>query len=164
EVNFSETVFVYPPSEGGHARIRIFTPGIEVPFAGHPTLGTAFVLGGPLQLEVIRRETGRGVVPVRLEREGARIVFGRMEQPVPTVEPYADEAGLLDALGVERSELPVEVYDNGLHHVFVTLGSEAEVAGLRPDLARLADVGELLGVNTIAGSGSSWKARMVLPG
>jgi trans-2,3-dihydro-3-hydroxyanthranilate isomerase len=163
EVNFSETVFVYPGSDSAHARIRIFTPEVEVPFAGHPALGTAFVLGGPLQLEVIRLETGRGVVPVRLEREGATIVFGRMEQPVPTVEPFGNEAALLDALGVERSELPVEVYDNGLHNVFVTLGSEDEVAAVRPDLGRLADVGEVLGVNTIAGSGSKWKTRMFIP-
>ncbi len=163
EINFSETVFVYPGTGDLHARIRIFTPGIEVPFAGHPTLGAAFVLGAPLQLEVIRLETGKGIVPVRLEREGARIVFGRMEQPVPAVEPYADEAGLLAALGVQRSELPVEVYDNGLHHVFVTLASEEEVAALRPDLARLADVGEVLGVNTIAGSGARWKTRMFIP-
>src|SRR5712691_11225606 len=111
EMNFSETVFVYPASGGGHARMRIFTPTIEVPFAGHPTLGTAFVLGGPLQLHEIRLETGKGVVPVQLEREGARIVFGWMTQPLPTVEPYADAANLLDALGVERSELPVELYD-----------------------------------------------------
>jgi trans-2,3-dihydro-3-hydroxyanthranilate isomerase len=163
EVNFSETVFVYPGGDGAHARIRIFTPGIEVPFAGHPTLGTAFVLGGPLQLEVIRLETGRGIVPVLLEREGATIVFGRMEQPIPTVEPFARKAELLAAIGVERSELPVEVYDNGLQHVFVTLGSEDEVARLRPDFSSLADVGEALGVNTIAGSGSRWKTRMFVP-
>jgi trans-2,3-dihydro-3-hydroxyanthranilate isomerase len=163
EINFSETVFVYPGTGDAHARIRIFTPGVEVPFAGHPTLGTAFVLGAPLQLELIRLETGRGIVPVRLEREGARIVFGRMEQPVPTVKPYSDEAGLLAALGVQRSELPVEVYDNGLHHVFVTLASEEEVASVRADLARLGDVGEVLGVNTIAGSGGRWKTRMFIP-
>jgi trans-2,3-dihydro-3-hydroxyanthranilate isomerase len=163
EINFSETVFVYPATGDAHARIRIFTPGIEVPFAGHPTLGTAFVLGGPLQLEVIRLETGRGMVPVRLQREGAAIVFGRMEQPVPTVEPYADEAGLLAALGIRRSELPVELYDNGLHHVFVTLASEGEVAALQPDLGRLADVGEVLGVNTIAGAGARWKTRTFFP-
>jgi trans-2,3-dihydro-3-hydroxyanthranilate isomerase len=164
EINFSETVFVYPALGDAHARIRIFTPEVEVPFAGHPTLGTAFVLGGPLQLMVIKLETGRGIVPVLLEREGARIVFGRMEQPVPTVEPYADEDGLLAALGVARSELPVEVYDNGLHHVFVTLGSAEEVAALKPDLGRLADDDELLGVNTIAGSGARWKTRMFVPG
>jgi len=164
EVNFSETVFVYSGTGDAHARIRIFTPEVEVPFAGHPTLGTAFVLGGPLQLEVIRLETGRGIVPVLLEREGARIVFGRMTQPLPTVAPYREETGLLAALGVARSELPVEVYDNGLHHVFVTLGSEAEVAALKPDLGRLADDDELLGVNTIAGSGTRWKTRMFVPG
>jgi trans-2,3-dihydro-3-hydroxyanthranilate isomerase len=163
EMNFSETVFVYPGSDDAHARIRIFTPGVEVPFAGHPTLGTAFVLGGPLQLEVIRLETGRGIVPVKLEREGARIVFGRMEQPIPTIEAFPHEAALLEALGVERSELPVEVYDNGLRHVYVTLGSEQEVAALRPDLGRLSDLGEVLGVNTIAGSGGSWKTRMFIP-
>jgi trans-2,3-dihydro-3-hydroxyanthranilate isomerase len=164
ELNYSETVFVYPATaEGAHARIRIFTPGVEVPFAGHPTLGSAFVLAGPLQLGEIRLETGRGVVPVRLEREGARIVFGRMEQPIPTIAAYEDEADLLDAIGVERSELPVEVYDNGLQHVFVTLGSETEVAALKPDLARLSDVGEVLGVNCIAGSGTQWKTRMFIP-
>src|SRR2546421_12977276 len=50
EMNFSETVFVLPPSEGGHVRIRIFTPASELPIAGHPVLGSAFVLGGPVQL------------------------------------------------------------------------------------------------------------------
>jgi trans-2,3-dihydro-3-hydroxyanthranilate isomerase len=164
EVGFSETVFVYPATAAGaHARIRIFTPAIEVPFAGHPTLGSAFVLGGPLQLGEIRLETGMGVVPVRLEREGARIVFGRMEQPIPTIAPYEDEAGLLAALGVERSELPVEVYDNGLHHVFVVVGSKEEVAAVVPDLAALADVSEVLGINCVAGSGRQWKTRMFIP-
>ena len=50
----------------------------ELPFAGHPVLGTAFVLAGPMQLLEIRLETGRGIVPVSLEREGDRLVFGRM--------------------------------------------------------------------------------------
>ena len=163
EMNFSETVFVLP-SEDGHARIRIFTPTNEMLFAGHPTLGSAFVLAGPLQLDEIRLETGKGVIPVRLEREGARIVFGRMEQPLPTIEPYADADTLLEALGVERSELPVEAYDNGMGHVYVTLGSEDEVAALKPDLSRLAHLPPLLGVNTIAGQGSRWKTRMFAPG
>ncbi len=67
--------------------------------------------------------------------------------------PYGDEAGLLAALGVERSELPVELYDNGLQHVYVMLASEEAVAALRPDLSRLAELPEVLGVNCIAGSG-----------
>jgi trans-2,3-dihydro-3-hydroxyanthranilate isomerase len=162
EMNFSETVFVYP-SEAAHARIRIFTPATEVPFAGHPTLGSAFVLAGPLQLDEIALETGQGVVPVRLEREGARIVFGRMEQPIPTVEPYADADGLLAALGVARSELPVELYDNGLPNVYVVLPSEREVAELRPDLSRLAELPAVIGVNCSAGSGTRWKTRMFAP-
>src|SRR3954452_9176664 len=87
EMNLSETVYVYP-SEEAHAKIRIFTPGTELQFAGHPTLGSAFILGGPMQLEEILLETGRGLVPVRLEREGAKIVFGRMTQPIPVWEPF----------------------------------------------------------------------------
>jgi len=164
ELNFSETVFVYPAEGDGHVRIRIFTPTVEVPFAGHPTLGTAFVLAGPMQLAVIRLETGVGVVPVRLEREGARIVFGWMSQPVPSVEPYPDERELLEGIGVERSELPVELYDNGLRHVYVCLPSAEAVAALRPDLARLADLPAVLGVNCLAGSGREWKTRMFAPG
>jgi trans-2,3-dihydro-3-hydroxyanthranilate isomerase len=163
ELNYSETVFVLPSDEA-HARIRIFTPAKELPFAGHPTLGSAFVLGGPLQLAEIRLETGNGVVPVRLEREGPRIVFGRMEQPLPSFEPYADEAELLAALGVERSELPVEVYDNGIQHVYVALGSERQVAALKPDISRLAELPAVVGVNCVAGSGSKWKTRMFAPG
>src|SRR5437870_8983973 len=107
EMSFSETVFVLP-SEIAHARIRIFTPATELPFAGHPTLGSAFVLAGPLQLTEIKLETGVGVVPVRVEREGPRISFGWMLQGIPTHEAYGDEPALLAALGVERSELPVE--------------------------------------------------------
>ena len=164
EINYSETVYVLPPEDGGHARMRIFTPTSELPFAGHPTLGTAFVLAAPLQLDEIRLETGVGIVPVRLERDGSKIVFGRMEQPLPTVEPYEHEADLLAALGVERSELPIEVYDNGARHVYVTFGSDDEVAALRPDLGRLADLPAVLGVNCIAGSGTRWKTRMFAPG
>ncbi len=163
EMNFSETVFVLPKEADGHARIRIFTPVNEMLFAGHPTLGSAFVLGGPLQLPEIRLETRKGTVPVALEREQDRIVFGRMQQPIPTWEPYADEAGLLEALRVERSELPVEVYDNGMQHVYVALGSEEEVAALKPDLSALVDVPALLGVNCFAGSGARWKIRMFAP-
>ncbi|HEY6017710.1 MAG TPA: PhzF family phenazine biosynthesis protein [Gaiellaceae bacterium] len=161
EMNFSETVFVLPKEGDGHVRIRIFTPQRELPFAGHPTLGSAFVLGGPLQLIEIRLETGQGVVPVRLEREGARIVYGAMEQPYPTVEPFAETDGLLAALGVERSELPVEVYDNGMQHAYVALASEDEVARLEPDLAALGRFD--VGVNCFAGSDGRWKTRMFAP-
>jgi len=161
EINFSETVFVYPAAGEGHARIRIFTPTLELPFAGHPVLGTAFVLGGPLQLDELGLETGRGVVPVRLERDGSRIVFGWMRQPAPSIEPFAQADELLETLGLE-SELPVEAYDNGVPHVYVALRDEAAVASLRPDFGRLAALVEH-GVNCFAGSGSRWKTRMFAP-
>ena len=163
EIGFSETVFVLPPEAGGHVRLRVFTPAHELPFAGHPCLGTAFVLAAPMQLGVIELETLRGIVPVVLERdESGRIVFGRMTQPVPTVEALDDTAALFAALGVTRSELPVERYDNGAQHIFVALSSEEAVAALRPDLPALAELGGT-GVSCFAGSGARWKMRLFGP-
>jgi trans-2,3-dihydro-3-hydroxyanthranilate isomerase len=163
EMNLSETVFVFPPAAGGHARIRIFTPGAELPFAGHPVLGTAFVLAGPLQLPTIVLETGAGPVPVALEREGPRIVFGRMTQPLPRVEPFPHEAELLAALRVTRSELPIECYVNGPRHVYVTLASEVAVAALAPDFGALGRLGGMT-TNCFAGAGRRWKTRAFVPG
>jgi len=161
--NLSETVFVSPAQGDGHAHIRIFTPTSELPFAGHPVLGTAFVLAGPLQLPEIRLETGVGIVPVELERDQGRIVFGRMQQPVPAVEPYAREEELFAALGVRRSELPVELYDLGIRFVYVALRNEEAVARLDPDLAALKRLTGIVGVNCFAGSGARWKTRMFAP-
>jgi trans-2,3-dihydro-3-hydroxyanthranilate isomerase len=164
ELGFSESVFVLPPREGGTVRIRIFTPGNEIPFAGHPCLGTAFVLGAPLQLGVIALETGNGIVPVELERdESGRIVFGRMTQPVPTVEPYDRADEMLAALGVGSSELPVDLYDNGLRYAYVVLPAKEDVARLKPDLNALAELEPVCAL-VCAGSGTSWKARMFWPG
>ena len=162
EMNFSETVFVLPAEAGGHVRIRIFTPALELPFAGHPILGSAFVLAGPLQLGEIRLETGQGIVPVTLEREGARISFGRMQQPIPDHEPFAAAEPLQELLGV-RSQLPVEIYYLGPSHVYLELGSPEEVAALRPDFGALEALTSA-GVNCFAGSGSEWKTRMFAPG
>lgn len=164
ETNLSESVFVLPAEDGGDARIRIFTPSVELPFAGHPTLGSAYVLAGPLQRPEIRLETPRGIVPVALEREHDRIVFGRMQQPLPVWGAYDDVDALLAALRVERSELPVELYDNGARFVYVGLGSMEEVARLRPDAFALSDQPDFVGVLCFAGSGARWKARMFAPG
>jgi trans-2,3-dihydro-3-hydroxyanthranilate isomerase len=164
EINFSETVFVYPPERDGHARIRIFTPVSELPFAGHPVLGTAFVLAAPLQLPEIRLETAKGLVPVALERDGPRIVFGRMQQPIPSVEPFAAGDDLLAALGVESSELPLELYESGVGNVYVLLPDEEAVAAVEPDLAAVARVMGSVHANVTAGSGKRWKTRMFAPG
>lgn len=163
EVGFSETVFVLPAAGEGNVKVRIFTPIGELPFAGHPVLGTAFVLGAPLQLATIRLETGAGVVAVELERdETGRIVFGRMEQPVPRVESFAQLEQLASALGAYRAVLPLERYDNGAVHVLVALSSEEEVVALRPDVSALEDL-EITGVSCFAGAAREWKTRMFWP-
>jgi trans-2,3-dihydro-3-hydroxyanthranilate isomerase len=160
EMAFSETVFVLPPEADGHARIRIFTPLSELPFAGHPTLGSAFVLAQPLQLVEIRLEMGVGTIPVRLEREGARIIFGWMTQPVPRWRAYERADELLSALGVE-SQLPVDWYDLGPSHVYVALESADEVAALRPNFQELAEFEA--GINCFAPLDGRWKTRMFAP-
>jgi trans-2,3-dihydro-3-hydroxyanthranilate isomerase len=165
ELKFSESVFVLPPqAEDADVRIRIFTPTAELPFAGHPTLGSAFVLGGPLQKVVIRIETGAGVVPVELQREGATIRFGWMEQPLPSWAPFAEADALLAALGVERSGLPVEAYELGPGFVYVELDSPAAVAALSPDADALAAVMGTRGASCFARDGKLWKARVFVPG
>ena len=161
ELNLSETVFFLPPENAADTRVRIFTPASELPFAGHPVLGAAFVLGEILGGGSVTLETGLGPVPVELERDGDRITFGRMQQPIPVAERYEHPAELLAALGVPRSGLPIEAYRNGPRHVYVELPSEAEVAGLRPDQRALAALG--IGVSTFAGHGSAWKTRMFAP-
>jgi trans-2,3-dihydro-3-hydroxyanthranilate isomerase len=164
EMHLSETVFCYPARGAGHVRIRIFTPDHELPFAGHPVLGSAFVLAAPLQLPEIVLETGVGPVPVRIERDGPRIVFGRMVQPVPRIESFPESAVLLQALGVPRAALPIELYDNGPRHVYVALESEAEVAALRPDFSALARLLPRGTTNCFAGAGRRWKTRAFAPG
>jgi trans-2,3-dihydro-3-hydroxyanthranilate isomerase len=163
ELNLSETVFVYRAEGEGHARVRIFTPVSELPFAGHPVLGTAFVLAAPLQLDEIRLETGVGVVPVALERDGARIVFGRMVQPIPTVRPFEAGDGLLAALGVAGSELPLELYESGVGNVYVVLPDEEAVAALAPDLGAVGRIMGTVQASCVAGGGRRWKTRMFAP-
>ena len=162
EINFSETVYVYPAAGDGHARIRIFTPTLELPFAGHPVLGTAFVLAGPLQLEELHLETGAGVVPIRLERDGSRVVFGWMQQPAVAAEPYEQADELLALLGVEQSGLPVELYRQGPGHVYVELESPDAVAALRPDLPALLELSPY-GTDCFARDGEAWKSRVFVP-
>jgi len=163
EMNLSETVFCLPPgAPGADVRIRIFTPARELPFAGHPTLGSAFVLAGPLSKIVINLETEAGVVPVELERDGARIVFGRMDQPIPAWQQVADPEPIFAALGVSGSGLPVERYDLGPGHVYVELPSPEAVASLVPDIGALARATQD-GTNCFARDGGWWKTRMFAP-
>jgi len=161
EMNFSETVFVLPSDADAHARIRIFTPVAELPFAGHPVLGSAYVLAGPMQLGEIRLETLAGVIPIALEREGAQITFGRMMQPVPQHEPFAETEAVEELLGF-RSQLPVELYHQGPGFAYFGLESKDALAALSPDFGALGRITDY-GISCFAGSGTSWKTRMFAP-
>ncbi len=166
ELNLSETVFLLPGqpgADGHHHRARIFTPKVELPFAGHPVLGTAFVVAKRQSIGTVRLLTGAGVVSVAMSRRSGALVFGEMVQPLPTWSAFERFAELLAALGVERSELPIEVYDNGPRHTFVALPDAAAVAGLAPDLGALAKLGEV-GVSCFAVADGHVKTRMFGPG
>jgi trans-2,3-dihydro-3-hydroxyanthranilate isomerase len=161
ELNLSETVFFEPPADPAQAdaRIRIFTTVSELPFAGHPTLGSAFVLADLLGRPDIRLETGVGTIPVTIGATG----YGEMEQPVPVAEPFDRTTELFDALNVTKSQLPVEQYRNGARHVYVALRTEDEVARVAPDWTKLTGLGDDLGVSCFAGNGTMWKTRMFAP-
>lgn len=164
ELNLSETVFLMPGDHECEAEARIFTPAVELPFAGHPVLGAAFVVGAEQPLEVIRLRTGSGVIPVRVRRDAdGQIVAGGMEQPIPTVALFPASQAALDALGVSAPVLPVEVYDNGSKHVMVMLDDVTEVSALAPDLGALRALGAY-GFSCFARTGEGVRSRMFAPG
>jgi trans-2,3-dihydro-3-hydroxyanthranilate isomerase len=143
ELHLSETVFLLPGEGRYDAQLRIFTPATELPFAGHPTLGAAFLVAEQKDLEQVTLLTGAGPVPVELTREHGEIVYGQMEQPIPTVSPLYDTGTLLRALGLIDSMVPIEIYVNGPEHVMVGLRSPAQVAALDPDMTVLGALGNL---------------------
>lgn len=163
EMNLSETTFVLRPRQDGHdAHVRIFTPVNELPFAGHPLLGTAIALGLRTDADHLRIETAMGVIPFDLERADGRVVAARMSQPVPVWEPFDRTDELLEALGVSTSTLPVEIYRNGPRHVLVGFESIEALSKVDPDhraLSRFPD----MATNCFAGSGASWRNRMFSP-
>ena len=162
ELNLSETVFVRLPEGEGDHRVRIFTPGAELPFAGHPVLGTAVILAG--DRETVRLETGLGIVAVALERgPSGTVIGGSMGQPIPTLGDFEAQDELLAALGVAASMLPIETYVNGPTNVMVTLPDEDAVAELAPDLRAIAALGAF-NVSCFAGAGTRWKTRVFGPG
>jgi trans-2,3-dihydro-3-hydroxyanthranilate isomerase len=165
ELNLSETVFLLPddPAEAD-ARLRIFTPTTELPFAGHPTLGAAFLVAERDDSALVRLRTGAGTVTIRMTREHGELVYGEMDQPIPTIAAYPRATELLEALGVSDTELPIEQYTNGPTHVIVTLSSPEVVAALRPDLEALRAHGAL-GVAVVAMTGEhAVKSRNFCPG
>jgi len=162
ELKLSESVFALPAEDDADLRIRIFTPAAELPFAGHPVLGSAIFLGRALAREQVSLQTGAGAVSVRVEQHGPRRGSGWMSQPLPRRMHFEAAEQLQRALGVERYGLPVELYENGPRHVFVELESDEALAALDPDLRALAALGEF-GCSCFAGSGERFRARVFAP-
>jgi trans-2,3-dihydro-3-hydroxyanthranilate isomerase len=162
EMNLSETTFVLPPEKGGDVQVRIFTPVNELPFAGHPTLGTAIVLAESLPGNRLLMETEMGIITFELTRSNGTAVSARMQQPIPVWRPFERTEELLAGLGLQFSTLPVEIYCNGPQHVYVGLPSIAALSQVRPDLRALA-LFRNIAMNCFAGEGTHWRMRMFSP-
>jgi trans-2,3-dihydro-3-hydroxyanthranilate isomerase len=119
------------------------------------------VLAGPLQVDRIDLETKVGVIPITLEREGARITFGRMSQPVPEHHPFDKAREVEELLGI-RSRLPVELYHQGPGFAYFEVESKDALAALTPDFGALGRITGY-GISCFAGSAASWKTRMFAP-
>ncbi len=185
EMNFSESTFVLPASDPqALARVRIFTPNGELPFAGHPTIGTTFALahsgriqpqrdGSPITLEL-----GVGPIPIDLLYEGdlgaQTLSFAWMRQPIPAFSPWqGDPARLAAALGLAAddlaTDLPIERGSAGVAFVYIPLRSIEALARTRPtaDLAAaLADPSAQVGafVFTLATTDAAGATTATSPG
>jgi PhzF family phenazine biosynthesis protein len=149
--NLSEATFVLPPSPEGAAagadyRVRIFCPGRELPFAGHPTLGTChawLAAGGvPRNPGVVVQECGVGLVKIR--RDGERLAFGAPPLIKSGPLPEVDVALIARGLGVARSDIVAHAWcDNGPNWRGVLMASAEQVLALKPDGVVLAglDIG-----------------------
>lgn len=151
EMNFSETTFVLPPEDSSHAaRVRIFTPAMELKFAGHPTIGTAWVLldegiakGDQLVLE-------EGVGPISVRRDGAMLWMTHPQVEFKGVFPHAR---VTEAIGLEESaaipDVPAQLVTTGTPFLFIALKDKSVVDNAvsdRPRLVRLLDGHDAHGV------------------
>lgn len=163
EMNYSETTFVIPPeSANADLRLRIFTPQVELPFAGHPLVGSGFVAAVkglvPCAPSVIRFETGVGIIDVSVEIESNLSGRAVMRQPNPElVRELADDASaahVASALGVSRDQIasansPIAIMDNGLPMMIVPLDGLESVRALNPNQHSLRLLAETHTVKTI---------------
>ena len=146
EMNFSETSFVMAPSEPGHAaRVRMFTPGTELPFAGHPTIGTAWVLATqglvPRGALAFILEEGVGPVAVRGERTTSGLTFWMTHPPLTFGEVMRDRGRLAESIGLQESDLvpdvPLQVASTGNEFLYMALKDRRAVDSAVSDKARM---------------------------
>jgi trans-2,3-dihydro-3-hydroxyanthranilate isomerase len=157
EMNFSETTFILPAQTSDtDARIRIFTPGTELPMAGHPTIGSTFALAHvgliPPGAPRFVCELGVGPVPVDLEWEGDRLHFAWMTLRPPTYEaPVRYRSEVATAIGLEEKDLvddlPIQVVSCGVPFLFVPLRDNATVDRALTDASAFRRLQERTGVS-----------------
>jgi len=142
EMNLSETTFIIPrerevESERG-VRVRIFTVGEELPFAGHPTLGTAFAVRGESGAREVTLDLNAGRVPVRFEQSPGEPAYGEMTQLEPQFLMQHDREAVARATGLRVEDfdpaLPIETVSTGVAFTIVPLKSLAAIQRLRVDL------------------------------
>ena len=163
EMNLSETTFVFPPkSSEADFKVRIFTPQREIPFAGHPVIGTCFVLGdqgriGPKEgKRVMRLELGLGVFPVEVVFLGGEPVLVKMEQRSPEFLGAYDEVELLArllSLPLEKLDLlkgPAEVVSTGLPFLIIPLTSQRALSQAKINPSILETVAQELDTSLVA--------------
>ena len=177
--NLSECTFLLPPTEEGRAngadyRVRIFCPGRELPFAGHPTLGSCHAwleAGGVAAGEQVVQECGVGLV--RIRRDGARLAFAAPPLIKSGPLPEADLALIARGLGVARGDIVAHSWcDNGPNWRGVMLQSAAQVLALKPDVAVLAGLdigvvgprGKVGGIGSSAADDAQFEVRAFFPG
>jgi len=147
ETNLSETTFVVPGDPTAErqkaVRVRIFTVQEELPFAGHPTLGTAFVLRGSSAAPEIRLQLNVGTVPVRFEDSPGQPAFGEMTQLDPKFEVQHDRGAVATALGLSIGDLdpnlPIETVSTGVPFTVTPIRALKVLQTLRIDPARTSE-------------------------
>jgi trans-2,3-dihydro-3-hydroxyanthranilate isomerase len=160
EMNFSESTFVLPSERADtHVRMRIFTPGIELPMAGHPTIGSTFALAhtGVIAQGRDHFVFGLGVGPTRVELrwEGHDLSFARMDQRLPDVrEPSVTLEQIARAVGVDpeahrRTGLPLQEISCGVPYILLPLATRADVDAAEADTAALRALKSSFGIDHI---------------
>jgi trans-2,3-dihydro-3-hydroxyanthranilate isomerase len=148
EMNFSESTFILPAeAPGTDVRVRIFTPGQELPMAGHPTIGSTFALADEGVIAVGRARfvfgLGIGPTPVELAWKNGRLDFAWMDQRPPDIRrPASNDVDIVRAAGVDaaavvRTGLPIEEISCGVPFVFVPVDSVDAVDAAEPDMGAL---------------------------
>ena len=147
--HLSETTFVLPPTEAGaDYRLRIFTPGGELPFAGHPTLGTCHAWlaagGRPQSAQRIVQQCAQGLI--RIRRDDARLAFAAPPSRRTSPDP-ALLARVAGALGLAPARIvAAQLLDNGPVWLGLLLADDVAVLALEPDHRALREIGQKVGV------------------